>query len=135
VALSPLLAVGGVAVAPVALGGVTIGILSLSLWGLALGGIALGSVSAGWCAFGIVAVGWKAAWGGGAAMARDFAIGGWTRAAEANTLAAREWFGDQWYSDGAGWFFRHAHWMIVSSVVVSVLLVLHRVVRLRGLPR
>src|SRR5262249_42536797 len=46
-ALSPLLAVGSVAIAPIAIGGVTVGILSLSLWGVALGVFAVGSAAGG----------------------------------------------------------------------------------------
>ena len=40
-AISPLLAIGGLAIAPIAIGGATVGIVSLSFLGVAVGGLAL----------------------------------------------------------------------------------------------
>jgi len=62
-AISPLLAIGGFAMAPIAIGGATVGIVSLSLLGVAVGGLALGSLAAGWWAIGFVAVAWEGAVG------------------------------------------------------------------------
>jgi RNA polymerase sigma factor (sigma-70 family) len=97
VAISPLLAFGGIAIAPVALGGVTIGGLSLSLFGCAAGLLAFGSLAAGWWALGVVAVAWRGA-AGAVAIAHDYAIGAIVRAAEANSEAARAWFASQWFA-------------------------------------
>jgi len=74
-AVSPLLAFGGTALAPVALGGVTVGVLSLSVFcGLALGVFALGGLAFGVWALGFVAAGWQAAVGF-AAVAQGYALG------------------------------------------------------------
>lgn len=62
-AISPLLAIGGFAMAPIAIGGATVGVLSLSLLGVAVGGLAVGSLAAGWWAVGFVAVAWHGAVG------------------------------------------------------------------------
>ncbi len=91
VAISPFLAIGGLAVAPIAIGGATVGVLSLSIAGVAFVMLAFGSIAVGWWAIGAVAVGWKAA-AGAAAVARDYAVGSMARAAEANTIVAVEWF-------------------------------------------
>jgi len=133
VAVSPLFALGGFAMAPIALGGATIGILSLSLWGAALGVLAFGSVAAGWWAIGIAAVGWKAAFGPGVALAHDYAVGGWARAAEVNTPAAKLWFKEQWFADGMIFFASHAHWLIAALALSSVGWMLRRVWQLRQL--
>jgi zinc protease len=118
VAISPLLAIGGVAIAPVALGGLTVGVLSVG--GAALGVLALGSLAAGWWAFGPLALAWKAA-AGGVAISHDFAVGGLARAAEANTALAADWFRAQWFTPVAAiFFFRVAIWLIVLSIVVPL---------------
>ena len=134
-AISPLFAFGGVAIAPIALGGVTIGLLSLSLWGVAVGVLAFGSLSLGWCAFGLASGGWRAAWGGGVALARDYAVGGWVYATEANSVAAKQWFADQWFSPFMKFFASHAQWLIVGAVVISLVGVSRRVAQLRRISR
>ena len=73
-AISPLFALGGLAVAPLAMGGITLGLASVSCWGIALGGLAFGSFAVGWVAVGAAAVGYRAAIGFVAA-ARDVALG------------------------------------------------------------
>lgn len=133
-AVSPLVALGGIAIAPMAMGGVTLGLVSLSLWGVAIGGLALGSVAAGWCAFGIAAVAWRGAYGGGVAMAHDYALGGWVSAAEANTPAARAWFQSLQFGDAVTFYFTHVHWLIAALIVASLVAVVRRVRRLQGLP-
>ena len=135
VAISPLFAFGGIAVAPVAVGGLTVGLLSLSLWGAAVGVLSFGSLAVGWCAFGIASAGWRAAVGGGVALARNYAIGGWAQAAEANTTAANQWLAEQWFSPVMGFFAGHAHWIIVLATVLSLAVVARRVWQLRRLPR
>ena len=133
VAISPLFAFGGIAVAPVAVGGLTVGLLSLSLWGAAVGVLSFGSVAVGWCAFGIASIGWRAAVGGGVAVAWDYAIGGLALAAETNTAAAKEWLAGQWFSPVMGVFAGHAHWIIVLAAVLSLAVVVRRVWQLRRL--
>ncbi|MBS0660865.1 MAG: sigma-70 family RNA polymerase sigma factor [Verrucomicrobia bacterium] len=74
-AVSPLLAFGGTAVAPIALGGITVGVVSLSIFcGLALGVFALGALAFGGWSLGFAAAGWQAAVGL-AAVARELAVG------------------------------------------------------------
>ncbi len=119
-AISPLLAFGGVAIAPIALGGVSIGLISVG--GCAFGGLALGGIAAGGCAFGPGALGWTAA-AGGLAVARDYAVGGMVRAAEANTEVAKAWFGSQWFIEPVGFFFQHVFWVILLSAVIPLGLV------------
>ncbi len=124
-AVSPLVAVGGMAVAPLAIGGITVGLLSFSVGGIAVGWMALGSIAFGWSAFGIAAAGWKAA-AGVAAIARDYAIGTSVQAAEANTAAAREWFASQWFVVPAGLFAGLMPLLIVVGVVVPLALLARR---------
>ena len=129
VAISPLLAIGGLAIAPVAFGGLSVGVISVG--GAAIGLLAIGSIAAGWYAFGPLAVAWKAA-AGGVAIAHDFAVGGLARAVEANTAAAADWFRAQWFTPVVGFFVgRVAIWLIVLSIVVPLGLVAHRAWRTR----
>jgi zinc protease len=117
VAISPLLAFGGLAAAPIAVGAVTLGIASLSLWGVAVGLLAFGSVALGSWAFGVCALGWQSAVGA-AAIARDYALGGYVNAAEANTAAAEAWFAAQWFTGPVQLFAYTAHWIIVAIVLL-----------------
>jgi RNA polymerase sigma factor (sigma-70 family) len=95
-AVGVLLAFGGVAIAPISIGGVAIGLLpfgGLAVGLLALGGFGVGvwtwgGFAAGWQAFGGCALGWNAAFGG-VAIARDFALGGFAQATQANNAAAK----------------------------------------------
>jgi hypothetical protein len=133
VAISPLFGFGGIAIAPVAVGGLTVGLLSLSLWGAAVGVLAFGSLAVGWCAFGIASAGWKAAFGGGVALARDYAVGGWAQAAEANTAAAKQWFAEQWFSPVMGLFAGITPGIILLAAVLALGVVARRFVQLRRL--
>ena len=135
VAVSPFFGFGGIAIAPVAVGGLTVGLLSLSLWGAAVGVLAFGSLAVGWCAFGIASAGWRAAFGGGVALARDYAAGGWAQAAEANTAAAKQWFAEQWFSPVMGVFAGLSPLIILLMVALSLGLVGRRVMHLRRLLR
>ncbi len=118
VAISPLVALGGVAVGPVAVGAITVGFLSFSLWGLALGAVAFGSLAVGWWAYGLAALGWNLA-AGGAALARDYAIGLFARAGEANTPAAHAWVASQWSTAPAHAFLYTAHWLILLILLIA----------------
>jgi RNA polymerase sigma factor (sigma-70 family) len=112
IAISPLVAVGGIAIAPFCLGLLTVGIISFSVWGIALGALAFGTVAAGIWAYGLAALGWQAA-AGGAVMAREYAVGLVARAAEANTPVAKEWFASQWFSAPVDLFLHNVHWVML----------------------
>lgn len=121
VAVSPLLAVGGVAVGGVALGGLAIGVfpiggLALGLvafGGAAIGGLALGGVALGYVAAGGLALAWWAAYGGRAA-AHHFALGGHATAPHANDAAARALFADNALLDLASRLPDYAGWVSVA---------------------
>lgn len=99
VAYGILYASGAVAVGGISVGGAGVGILSfggfslglLAFGGLAMGGVAVGGAAIGLIASGGFALGWHAAFGG-AALAREFALGGGAIAHHANDAAAREFF-------------------------------------------
>jgi len=91
-AVGVLFASGGLAIAPIGFGGIAIGLLPFGA--ISLGIFSLGAVSLGIWAYGGLALGWQVfcgcgfAWHaatGGVAVARDFALGGVARAAQANT--------------------------------------------------
>jgi hypothetical protein len=129
-AISPVIAIGGVAVAPLAIGGVTVGLISLSVGGIALGALALGSLAAGWVAMGILGVGWKGA-AGLIAIAHDYALGPTARALEANNPVARDWFASQWFTVGAQLFFLSLPLLILLAIVVPLGLLARRAWKLR----
>jgi RNA polymerase sigma factor (sigma-70 family) len=92
-----IFASGGIAVAPIAFGGIAIGILPFGA--IALGVISIGAIAIGGWAFGALGVGWQifcgcgVAWNageGGLILARDFALGGFAHAAQANTEASKQ---------------------------------------------
>jgi hypothetical protein len=130
IAISPLVAFGGYAIAPVALGAITVGVLSLSVfWGVAVGLLAVGSLAFGWWALGCAAAAVKCAVGFGA-LARDYAVG--IAASAANTgAAAKEWLAHQWLSDFAHVMLHQAHWWILLCVVVALCLRAWRARQLR----
>lgn len=129
-ALSPLLAVGGVAIAPIALGGVTVGLLSLSVAGVAVGAFAVGSLAFGWIACGIVAAGWQGA-AGVTAIAHQFAVGSQASALEANSPAAVAWFRDAWFMPFAAGFGAALPALVLLAIVVPLGLMARRAVALR----
>lgn len=131
-ALSPLVAIGGVAVAPLALGAITVGFLSFSLWGVAIGALAFGSVAVGWWAYGLGALGWQSA-AGGAAAAREYALGSFAQAAEANTPGAQAWFASQWFTAPVDAFLHHAHWLILAIIIMCLGGLWHRARQRRAL--
>jgi RNA polymerase sigma factor (sigma-70 family) len=121
IAISPLLAFGGIAVAPIAVGAITVGVLSLSLfWGLALGVLAVGSVAFGWWALGCAAVGVKCAVGF-AAVARDCAVGIVASATHTGD-AAKNWVKTQWLADFTDVIVHQMHWWILGCVAVALAL-------------
>jgi len=121
-AVSPFVAFGGVAVAPIAVGAVTVGVLSLSVfWGVAVGVFSLGSIAFGWWAVGCAAGGVRAA-AGFAAVARDYALGLATQAAEGGTAAAKAWFKTEWLPEMAGLFAGQAHWWILGCAALALVM-------------
>jgi RNA polymerase sigma factor (sigma-70 family) len=129
-ALSPLLAVGGIAIAPIALGGVTIGLLSLSVAGVAVGVLAVGSLAFGWIACGIVGIGWQGA-AGVTAIAHRFALGSQASALEANTPVAAAWFREAWFTPIATAFGAAAPLLVLLAIVVPLVLMAKRALTLR----
>ena len=121
IAVSPLLAFGGVAVAPVAIGAITVGVLSLSLfWGVAFGVLAVGSVAFGWWALGCAAAAVKCAVGF-AAVARDYAVGIAVSATQSGA-AAKDWVKTQWLADFSDVIVHQVHWWIFGCVAVALAL-------------
>jgi hypothetical protein len=82
----------------------------------------------------VAAVGWKAAAGAGA-LGRDYAVGIWVSATEANTDAAKHWFHSHGFLDGAVFYFSHVHWLIVLATVVVLGLNAWHAWQVRRLPR
>jgi hypothetical protein len=121
VAVSPLLAFGGVAVAPVAIGAITVGVLSLSIfWGVAFGVLAVGSVAFGWWALGCAAAAVKCAVGF-AAVARDYAVGIAASATHTGD-AAKSWAKTRWLADFTDVIVHQMHWWILGCVAVALAL-------------
>jgi len=131
VAISPLFAAGGLAIAPVAIGGVTAGVISSSLGGIALGGFAIGSLAAGWVAAGFVALGWQGA-AGVVAIAHAYAIGPSALALEVNTAAAREWFASQWFTSAGLVFMASLPLLVLLAIVAPLGLLARRAWQRRG---
>jgi len=126
IAISPLLAFGGLTLAPISVGAVSVGVLSLSIfWGVAVGVFALGSLAVGWWAVGFAAAGWKGALGF-AAVARDFALGMAASANEANTQAAKDWFRTQWLADVSNLTINQTHWWIPGVMIAALAINLWR---------
>lgn len=118
VAYGILYASGGFAVGTISIGGASIGILSFGGFGLGLlafGGMAIGGVAVGGAAIGLIAsggfaVGWHAALGG-AALAREFALGGGAVAHHANDDMARDFFTRYRWLDISKGGPRNAFWL------------------------
>lgn len=118
VARSPLLAIGGVAVAPLALGGTAIGVLSIG--GIAVGGHALGLLAAGWLAFGGIAVGAEGA-AGFAAIAAHHVSGIYAHAWTPLGGDDIAWFATQPTVIAVRWVGHQAHWALVALCVLCAL--------------
>src|SRR5262249_27493565 len=135
VAISPFLAIGGVAVGPIAVGAITVGVLSLSVfWGVAAGVLAVGSPAFGWWGLGCAPLGIKCGVGF-AALARDYAVGIAATATEPGTTVAKEWVRTQWLSDFARLILHQAHWWILLCVALALSLRVWRDRQLRRLSR
>ncbi|WP_257304232.1 hypothetical protein [Geothrix campi] len=89
IALSPFLAIGGLAFGTVSFGGLALG--GLAIGGCAIGGLALGGCSIGVWAAGGLALGLQAA-KGGLAASPGYALGGAAFGPRANTREAAAWF-------------------------------------------
>jgi RNA polymerase sigma factor (sigma-70 family) len=115
---------GGMAVAPICLGGITIGLLPFGA--IAVGVFSFGAASVGVWAYGGAAIGWQVCCGcglawhsavGGIVAARDFALGGIVRAAQANTDIARRFFDQDFFSGLAQSLSRHNILMMLIWVL------------------
>ena len=122
VAVSPLIACGGLAVAPIAMGAISVGIFSLSfLWGVAFGVFALGSLAFGWWAIGCAAAGVKCAVGF-AALAREHAVGLVTRETKPGAVGALKWLKTQAMAELGQATVQLLPWLIVASIVIALAL-------------
>jgi RNA polymerase sigma factor (sigma-70 family) len=126
-AVGVLFASGGIAIAPVSMGGIAIGLLPFGA--IALGFFPVGMISLGVWAYGGLAVGWQVfcggglAWNaaqGGAAFARDFALGGLAHAAQANTEIAKQFFAQNWFFRCAKMVSDHSLLMMLVVWVIPV---------------
>ncbi len=113
-AVGVIFASGGIAVAPIAFGGIGIGIFSFSA--IALGIFSIGAIAIGGWAYGAAAIGWQifcgmgVAWNageGGLILTRDFALGAYAHAAQANTEAAKQFIFNRWFFSVAHVISRH----------------------------
>lgn len=114
VAISPFIAMGGLAIAPISFGAISIGIFALSIfWGVGIGVVALGSLACGWWSIGCAAVGWKLALGF-ASVARENAVAFAAAGAKASTEEAKNYVLHIFAADLLDLFARQAHgWLFV----------------------
>ena len=123
-AVGGLFAFGGIAIAPFSIGGFAIGLLSLGgfavglipVAGLGLGVWCFGGLAFGWQAYGGCALAWNAA-AGGVAIARDFAIGGFAHAAQANNQIANDFIQSLPWFRGAEIAARYIVWLQLLWVI------------------
>src|SRR3984957_794289 len=132
-AVGGLAAFGAMAVAPLAIGGFAVGIFTLgglvlgfgAFGGIAVGVAAQGGIAIGWQATGFCAVAWSAA-RGAFALAHDFAVGEFARAAQVNTDAARH------FIDAAPIFrafrFENRYWFVVNLLWITPLYLQSRLI-------
>jgi RNA polymerase sigma factor (sigma-70 family) len=123
-AIGIIFASGGIAIAPISFGGIAIGLLPFGA--IALGLFAIGAVPVGVWAFGAAAVGWQAfcgcgiAWHsavGGIVVARDFALGGFALAAQANNPIAQRFFNQDTFSQVANIISRHNFLVMLAWII------------------
>jgi hypothetical protein len=112
------------AVAPLAFGGIAIGLVPFGA--LALGMISYGAASVGVWAYGGAALGWQICCGcgiawhsaiGGIVAARDYALGGFVRAAQANTDIAKRFFDQDFFSTTSQWMSNHSFLIMLLWVI------------------
>ncbi|MDB6131030.1 MAG: Sigma-70, region 4 type 2, partial [Verrucomicrobiales bacterium] len=127
-AVGLIFASGGIAIAPISFGGIAIGLVPIGA--VAIGLFSLGACSLGIFAFGGLAVGWQIycgfglAWNaamGGVTLARDFAIGGFAHAPQANTELANQFFLQQRFFKVAAVISSHPLMIMLLSVIPAVL--------------
>jgi hypothetical protein len=117
VAVGILFSLGGVSFSLFSFGGLAFGLLAAG--GAGLGLLAWGGVAIGGWAFGMLALGGHAAYGG-AALATEFALGGYADAAHANDAVARRFF-------TANPFFAisrevdHFTWLLLALCIIPVI--------------
>ncbi|MEY4917304.1 MAG: hypothetical protein RL616_1217 [Verrucomicrobiota bacterium] len=113
-AVGVIFASGGIAVAPICFGGIGIGVISFSA--IALGIFPIGAIAIGGWAYGATAIGWQifcgmgVAWNageGGLILARDFALGAYAHAAQANTESVKQFIFNGWFFNVAYAISRH----------------------------
>jgi RNA polymerase sigma factor (sigma-70 family) len=123
-AVGLVFASGGLAVAPLAFGGIAIGLVPFGA--LALGMISYGAASVGVWAYGGAALGWQICCGcgiawhsaiGGIVAARDYALGGFVRAAQANTDIAKRFFDQDFFSTTSQWMSNHSFLIMLLWVI------------------
>jgi len=139
-AIGVLFAFGGLAIAPISLGGFAVGLFSFGglaigglVWGgAALGGWACGGLALGWQAFGGCALAWDAACGG-LAIARNFALGGFAQAAEANNAVAGSHLGNLLFFKAARFTMQHAIW--INLLWLAPMLIWWGLVRIKRSPK
>ena len=127
-AVGGLFAFGGMAFAPFSIGGLAVGLLPFggaavglfAIGGFSLGVWSYGGTALGWQAYGGCAFAWSAA-AGGAAIARDFAIGGTAYAHQANNEIARHFIQSLAFFRAAEILERYIVWMQLLWVVPMVL--------------
>jgi RNA polymerase sigma factor (sigma-70 family) len=135
IALSPLLAIGGVAVGGIAVGGFGVGLLCFSgvgigviaFCGLAAGVIAMGGLALGDIAYGGLAWAWHVACGG-LAIAHDFAVGGSARALHANDAVARAFLQRSPLLSAMDWMMSHV-FLLQFFVVLPLMIFGYRLQR------
>jgi RNA polymerase sigma factor (sigma-70 family) len=123
-AVGLIFASGGLAIAPISFGGIAIGLLPFGA--LALGALSVGAGSLGIWAYGGLAIGWQTfcgcglAWHsatGGIVAARDFALGGFAHAAQANNEIADRFFQQDLFSHVAKTVADHGFLMMLLWVI------------------
>lgn len=127
VAVSPCLAIGGIAIGSVAIGGLGAGLFCFSgvglgimvFSGVAMGVVALGGVALGYIACGGLAWAWHVAMGG-AATARDYALGGVAQAAHANDHVARALAQHSHLLVAMDWLMNHT-WLAQILIILPIM--------------
>lgn len=135
VAVSPFLAIGGFAVGGIAIGGFGAGLFCFSGFGLgavvfsgiAAGILAMGGMAFGYIAYGGLAWGWHIAMGG-AAVARDYALGGHAQAAHANDAAARALAQHSHLLMSMDWLMNHV-WLTQILIILPMMIGSYRLQR------
>ncbi|MGH8047677.1 MAG: RNA polymerase sigma factor, partial [Chthoniobacterales bacterium] len=131
IAISPLLAFGGIAIGTISMGGVAMGILAtagiglglFSFSALAAGGVAMGGIAVGWIAMGGAAWGWLAAFGG-QAWAGLYGMGHHVSAPHANDAVAKAFFHDNGLARAAEWIVSHGWEMQMVIFLPPILIML-----------